>query len=40
MSNIEDDEEEDQDIKVIFVGETATGKTNLINTSVGLEYKE
>ena len=40
MSNIEDDEEEDQDIKVILVGETATGKTSLINTSVGLEFKE
>ena len=32
-----DDEEE---IKVILVGEIATGKTNLINTSVGLEFKD
>ena len=34
---IDDDEEE---IKVILVGETATGKTSLINTSIGLEFKE
>ena len=33
-----DDEEEE--IKVILVGETGTGKTSLINTSVGLDFKE
>ena len=40
MNNIEDDEEELQDIKIILVGETATGKTSLINTAIGLEFKE
>ena len=40
MNNIEDDEEELQDIKIILVGETATGKTSLINTSIGLAFKE
>ena len=32
--------EEDDDIKVILVGEMATGKTSLINTAIGLEFKE
>ena len=38
--NKQDDEEEDDDIKVILVGETATRKTSLINTSIGLEFKD
>ena len=36
----QDEEEDDDDIKVILVGETATGKTSLINTSIGLEFKD
>ena len=37
MEKINDD---DNEIKVILVGETATGKTSLINTSIGLEFKQ
>jgi small GTP-binding protein len=33
------DESFDDDIKVILIGEMATGKTSLINTSIGLEFK-
>ena len=33
-------EEEDDDIKVILVGEMGTGKTSLINTAIGLEFQE
>ena len=40
MNNREDDEDDEDEIKVILVGETATGKTSLINTSIGLEFKE
>jgi len=36
----QDEEEDDDEIKVILVGETATGKTSLINTSIGLEFKD
>ena len=32
--------EEEEEIKVILVGEMATGKTSLINTAVGLEFRE
>jgi len=32
--------EEDDEIKVILVGEMATGKTSLINTAIGLEFQE
>ena len=39
MNNPEE-EEDDDDIKVILVGEVATGKTSLINTSIGLEFKD
>ena len=35
-----EEEEDGDDIKVILVGESATGKTSLINTSIGLEFKE
>ena len=31
---------EPEEIKVILVGEAATGKTSLINTSVGIPFKE
>ena len=34
------DESFDDDIKVILIGEMATGKTSLINTSIGLEFKQ
>ena len=34
---VEDDEEE---IKVILVGEMGTGKTSLINTAIGLQFQE
>ena len=34
MAKIEDE------IKVILIGESATGKTSLINTSIGLQFKE
>ena len=30
----------DDEIKVILIGESATGKTSLINTSIGLQFKE
>ena len=46
MSNFEDIEEEEEDdgngedIKVILVGEPGTGKTSLINVSVGQKFKE
>ena len=33
------DESFDDDIKVILIGEMATGKTSLINTSIGLEFQ-
>ena len=36
----EEDDDDDFDIKVILVGETGTGKTSLISTSIGLEFKE
>ena len=35
-----DEEENDGGIKVILVGEMATGKTSLINTAVGLAFQE
>ena len=45
MSNFEEIEEEEddlngEDIKVILVGEPGTGKTSLINVSVGQKFKE
>ena len=36
----EEEEEDDDEIKVILVGNIGTGKTSLINTSIGLEFKE
>ena len=44
MANFEEIEEDDdingEDIKVILVGEPGTGKTSLINVSVGEKFKE
>ena len=34
------EEENNDDIKVILVGEMGTGKTSLINTSIGLQFQE
>ena len=34
------DSEDDEEIKVIFVGDSGVGKTNLINTSVGIPFTE
>ena len=34
------EEDDDDDIKVILVGEMGTGKTSLINTSIGLKFKD
>ena len=31
---------EDQDIKVILVGESGTGKTSLISISMGMKFQE
>ena len=35
-----DEVDEIDDIKVILIGETGTGKTSLINTSIGLKFDE
>jgi len=32
--------DKDSEIKVILIGETGVGKTNLINVSIGLDFKE
>ena len=37
---LEDDDEDDEKIKVIVVGETGVGKTNLINAVKGLNFNE
>ena len=37
---IEEEEEDNDDIKVILVGEMGTGKTSLINTAVGLQFQD
>ena len=39
MNNPEEEEDED-DLKVILIGESGTGKTSLINTSIGLEFQD
>ena len=36
----EEEEENDDGIKVILIGEMGTGKTSLINTSIGLQFQE
>ena len=35
-----DKNNKDSEIKVILIGETGVGKTNLINVSIGLDFKE
>ena len=41
MSDRDDNiDEEDEEIKVILVGEMGTGKTSLINTAIGLKFQE
>ena len=46
MSNVEEEEDDveeedkEEDIKVILVGDPGTGKTSLINVSVGEKFKE
>ena len=40
MGNREDNIEEEEEIKVILVGEMGTGKTSLINTAIGLNFQE
>ena len=40
MEDREDNIEEEEEIKVILVGEMGTGKTSLINTAIGLNFQE
>ena len=40
MADREDNLEEEEEIKVILVGEMGTGKTSLINTAIGLNFQE
>ena len=40
MGDREDNLEEEEEIKVILVGEMGTGKTSLINTAIGLNFQE
>ena len=40
MSDRDDVDEEEEEIKVILVGEMGTGKTSLINTAIGLQFQE
>ena len=40
MGDREDNIEEEEEIKVILVGEMGTGKTSLINTAIGLNFQE
>ena len=35
-----DDIDDDEEIKVILVGEMGTGKTSLINTAIGLSFQD
>ena len=35
-----DDKDDDEEIKVILVGEMGTGKTSLINTAIGLSFQD
>ena len=40
MNKPEEEEEDEDDLKVILVGEVGTGKTSLIKTSIGLEFQD
>ena len=40
MSDRDDVDEEEEEIKVILVGEMGTGKTSLINTAIGLSFQD
>ena len=40
MSDKDEVDEEEEEIKVILVGEMGTGKTSLINTAIGLQFQE
>ena len=40
MGDREDNIDEEEEIKVILVGEMGTGKTSLINTAIGLNFQE
>ena len=40
MSDKDGEKEEPEDIKVILIGDSGVGKTNLINTCVGLEFQD
>ena len=40
MSDRDEVDEEEEEIKVILVGEMGTGKTSLINTAIGLQFQE
>ena len=40
MTDQNEIEEEEEEIKVILVGEMSTGKTSLINTAIGLKFQD
>ena len=40
MKDVNESVDEDEEIKVILVGEMGTGKTSLINTAIGLKFQE
>jgi len=40
MSDRDEVDEDEEEIKVILVGEMGTGKTSLINTAIGLQFQE
>ena len=40
MKDVDERVDEDEEIKVILVGEMGTGKTSLINTAIGLKFQE
>ena len=40
MTDKEEEGGEEEEIKVILVGEMGTGKTSLINTAIGLKFQD
>ena len=40
MTDKDDVDDEEEELKVILVGEMGTGKTSLINTAIGLKFQE